>query len=87
MLVMIVGSTKFFLPLESHLDIPAEIAKLEEELHYQKGFLASVEKKLSNERFVAGAPEQVLVMERKKQADSIARIAVIENQLTNLRKG
>ena len=87
MLALIVGSTKFFLPLESHLDIPAEIEKLEEELHYQKGFLASVDKKLSNERFVAGAPEQVVAMERKKQADSIARIAVIENQLTNLRKG
>jgi len=86
MFSMIVDSTEFFVPLENQIDVAAEIEKLKTELGYQQGFLASVEKKLSNERFMAGAPEQVIAMERKKQSDAQARIAVIEQQLESFRK-
>ena len=65
--------------------IDAEIAKLTVELIYVKGFLKSVENKLSNEKFVNGAPEKVLEMERKKQADSLAKIATIELSLASLK--
>ena len=61
-----------------------EKKKLEEELKYTQGFLKGVEKKLSNERFVNNAPEQVVERERKKKADAESRISVIENQLNNL---
>ena len=57
---------------------------LQEELKYTKGFLASVEKKLSNERFVAGAPEKVLSMERQKQTDAQAKIKLLEEKLASL---
>jgi len=67
------------------VDIEAEIAKLEEELKYTEGFLKSVEKKLTNERFVNNAPEQVVAMERKKQEDAQNKIAVIREQLISLR--
>ena len=62
------------------------IKKLEEELKYAQGFLKSVEAKLSNERFVSGAPAAVVDKERKKKADAEAKIAVIEQQLAGLRK-
>ena len=80
----IVRSTEFFIPLEGAVDVEAEKEKLEEELKYTKGFLKGVEKKLSNERFVNNAPEQVVERERKKKADAEARISVIENQLKSL---
>ena len=82
----IVGSTEFFIPLTDNIDVEAEIKKLEEELKYTQGFLKGVEAKLSNERFVNGAPAAVVEKERKKQADAEARIAVIEQQLAGLRK-
>ena len=82
----IVGSTEFFVPLTSNVDIEAEIKKLEEELKYAQGFLKSVEAKLSNERFVSGAPAAVVDKERKKKADAEAKIAVIEQQLAGLKK-
>ena len=81
----IVGSTEFFVPLTGSVDVEAEIKKLEEELKYAKGFLQSVEAKLSNERFVNGAPAAVVEKERKKKADAEAKIAVIEQQLAGLR--
>ena len=68
------------------MDVEAEIKKLEEELKYTQGFLKSVEGKLSNERFVNGAPATVVDKERKKKADAEAKIAVIEQQLAGLRK-
>ena len=61
-----------------------EKKKLEEELHYTKGFLKSVQSKLQNEKFMAGAPEQVVAMERKKEADAMSTIAVLEEKLTSL---
>ncbi len=82
----IVGSTEFFVPLTGSVDVEAEIKKLEEELEYAQGFLKSVEAKLSNERFVSGAPAAVVDKERKKKADAEAKIAVIEQQLAGLRK-
>ena len=82
----IVGSTEFFVPLTGSVDVEAEIKKLEEELKYAQGFLKSVEAKLSNERFVSGAPAAVVDKERKKKADAEAKISVIEQQLAGLRK-
>ncbi len=82
----IVGSTEFFVPLTGSVDVEAEIKKLEEKLKYAQGFLKSVEAKLSNERFVNGAPAAVVDKERKKKADAEAKIAVIEQQLAGLRK-
>ena len=82
----IVGSTEFFVPLTGSVDVEAEIKKLEEELKYAQGFLKSVEAKLSNERFVSGAPAAIVDKERKKKADAEAKIAVIEQQLSGLRK-
>ena len=80
-----VKSNEYFIPIAGNIDVEAEIAKLTEELNYTKGFLKSVEGKLSNEKFVNGAPEKVLEMERKKQADSLAKIATIEQSLANLK--
>jgi valyl-tRNA synthetase len=77
---------EFFIPLTDGVDHEEEIRKLEEELVYQEGFLESVMKKLSNEKFVANAPEKVITTERKKEADSRARIATIRESLAHLRK-
>ena len=83
---LIIKTTEFYIPLSQNVDIEAEIEKLETDLKYQQGFLATVDKKLSNERFVSGAPEQVVAVEKKKQADALARISVIKAQLKNLKK-
>ena len=80
-----VKSNEYFIPITGNIDVEAEIAKLTEELIYTKGFLKSVEAKLSNEKFVAGAPEKVLEMERKKQTDSLAKIATIEQSIAGLK--
>ena len=71
-----------FIPLAGNVDQVAEKAKLEEELRYAKGFLKSVQKKLSNERFVNNAPEKVIEMERKKEADALEKIRVLEKSLS-----
>jgi valyl-tRNA synthetase len=81
----IVRSTEFFIPLEGKLDLQAEIQKLEEELKYTHGFLTGVEKKLGNQAFVNNAPEQVVALEKKKKADALARIRIIEQQLKSLK--
>lgn len=82
----IVGSQEFYIPLSSSINVEEEIAKLEEELKYTKGFLSSVSKKLSNERFVNNAPAAVVDKEKQKQTDAEARITVIEEQLKNFGK-
>lgn len=79
-----VKSNEYFIPVSGNIDIAAEIAKLTEELKYTQGFLRSVQAKLSNEKFVAGAPVQVLENERKKEADALAKIATIEQSLKSL---
>jgi valyl-tRNA synthetase len=81
----IVDGNEFFIPFGENIDVEAEIKKIEEELQYTKGFLVSVQKKLSNEKFVAGAPEQVVASERKKEADAVNKITILEEKLTALK--
>ncbi|WP_298397059.1 valine--tRNA ligase [Flavobacterium sp.] len=80
-----VKSNEYFIPITGNIDVQAEVAKLTEELNYTKGFLKSVQAKLSNEKFVNGAPEKVLEMERKKEADALAKIATIEQSIAGLK--
>lgn len=80
-----VKSNEYFVPIAGNINIEEEIEKLTTELEYTKGFLASVDKKLSNERFVAGAPEQVIAIEKKKQADALAKIATLEQSIASLK--
>ncbi len=81
-----VKSNEFFIPFSENIDVEAEFKKLTEELNYNQGFLKSVQKKLSNERFVNNAPEQVITNERKKESDAIAKIAMLEESLKSLKK-
>ena len=76
-----VRSNEFFVPLGQSVDVEAELEKLNQELVYTKGFLNSVNKKLSNQRFVDSAPEQVVAMEKKKQSDAQTKINMLENQI------
>lgn len=80
-----VGVTEYAIPLESNINVDEEIARLKADLEYQLKFLAGVEKKLSNERFVASAPEKVVALERKKQSDANEKIAAIRAALAALR--
>ena len=81
----IVKTTQYFIPMGDNVNIEEEIAKLEKDLSYYEGFLTSVMKKLSNERFVSSAPAQVVANERAKQADAEAKIAALKEQLAALR--
>ena len=81
-----VGTAEFAVPVAGSIDVEAEIAKLEADLEYTRGFLASVEKKLNNERFVANAPAAVVEGERKKKADAESKIATMEQALQALKK-
>ncbi|WP_297553585.1 valine--tRNA ligase [uncultured Alistipes sp.] len=80
----LVKTTQYFVPLAGCIDPEAERRKLADDLTYYEGFLASVMKKLSNERFVQSAPEKVVANERAKQADAEAKIAAIRAQLAAL---
>jgi valyl-tRNA synthetase len=77
-------STEFFIPLGSKIDLQEELRKLSEELAYARGFLQTVEKKLSNERFVSGAPAEVVNVEKQKKADAEAKILALEGQIKTL---
>lgn len=79
-----VGANEYFIPISGPVDRETEIEKLQEELTYNEGFLKSVEKKLSNERFVAKAPEKVVEMERRKKTDAEAKIETIKLSLKAL---
>ncbi|NCF31108.1 MAG: valine--tRNA ligase, partial [Bacteroidetes bacterium] len=79
-----VGQSEFFIPINQAVDPEEERKKLTQELEYAKGFLKSVEKKLSNERFVANAPSKVIELERKKAADAKEKISLLENSLSQL---
>ncbi len=79
-----VGATEYSIPLAGNINVEEEREKLNTELKRYQGFLAGVEKKLSNERFVANAPEQVVALERKKQSDAKEKIAAIEQALAAL---
>jgi len=76
-----VSKTEFFIPLSGGVDLDAEREKIQKEIDYLKGFLASVDKKLSNERFVSNAPEKVIELERKKAADAQEKIEGLEKSL------
>ena len=80
-----VGTDEFAVPLGNMIDVEAEIAKQEAQLKHLEGFLAGIKKKLSNEKFVANAPEAVVAMERKKQKDSEEKIAALKDSLVALR--
>ncbi|WP_439881714.1 valine--tRNA ligase [Pontibacter sp. MBLB2868] len=80
----IVSGDEFFIPMEGNIDVEAERERLQKELEYTKGFLVAVDKKLSNERFVSGAPEAVIANERKKKADAEAKINAIQQSLASL---
>lgn len=80
-----VGTDEFAVPLGDMIDTEAEIAKLEAQLKHLEGFLVGIRKKLSNEKFVANAPEAVVAMERKKLSDSEEKIAAIKESLAALK--
>ena len=79
-----VKSNEYFIPIAGNIDVEAEIQKINEELNYTRGFLLSVQKKLSNERFVNNAPAQVVELERKKATDAEAKIETLEKSLKSL---
>ncbi len=80
-----VGTDEFAVPLGNMIDVAAEIEKMEAQLKHLEGFLAGVQKKLSNEKFVANAPEAVVAMERKKQSDSEEKIAALKESIAALK--
>ena len=80
----IVKTTQYFVPLSNRIDVTAELKKLNDELTYLEGFLASVLKKLGNERFVTNAPAKVVETERAKQADAEAKIKAIRERIASL---
>ena len=81
----LVKTTQYFVPMSGKIDLEAERKKLADDLAYYEGFLASVMKKLSNERFVQSAPEKVVANERAKQADAEAKIAALKEQLAAMK--
>ena len=81
-----VKSNEYFVPISNeNIDVEAEVKKLEAELKRAEGFLFGITKKLSNERFVANAPAQVITIERKKEADTVAKIETIKSSLKALK--
>ncbi|MBR2203399.1 MAG: valine--tRNA ligase [Prevotella sp.] len=81
-----IGTREYAIPLGSLIDVAAEIAKAEAELKHLQGFIVGVQKKLSNERFVANAPEAVVALERKKESDAKEKIATLEQTIAELKK-
>ena len=80
-----VGADEWYIPIDKEIDVEKEIVIIEEEIKYLQGFLKSVVKKLSNERFVQNAPEKVVLMEKKKQEDGEKRISALKEKLENLK--
>jgi valyl-tRNA synthetase len=78
------GTTEFTVQLEGKIDVEKEKESILKDIEYQKGFLSSVEKKLGNEKFVSGAPANVIDNERRKKADAEAKIKALEERLTSL---
>ncbi|MDM8160744.1 valine--tRNA ligase [Labilibaculum sp. K2S] len=81
----IVNAVEYFIPLGDLVDVEEELKKMEEELKYTKGFLISVQKKMSNERFVNNAPAKVIEIEKKKMADAEAKIKVLEDRIASMK--
>ena len=80
----LVGAIEVSIPLSAKLDLAEEKSKTEEEIKYLKGFLISVEKKLSNEKFMAGAPQKVVDIELKKKQDAQDKLNLLEEKLKSL---
>jgi len=83
-LTFLVKSTEFYIPVGSSINVESELKKLNEELKYYRGFLESVNKKLSNDRFVNSAPQQIVDAEKKKKEDAENKIRIIEEQIRSL---
>ncbi len=81
----IVNAIEYFIPLGDLVNVEEELKKMEEELKYTKGFLMSVQKKMSNERFVNNAPAKVIEIEKKKMADAEAKIKVLEDRIASMK--
>jgi valyl-tRNA synthetase len=79
-----VQSNEYFIPISGAINIEEELAKIQDELKYTEGFLKSVRAKLTNERFVSNAPTQVIEIERKKEADALAKIETLKASLASL---
>jgi valyl-tRNA synthetase len=80
----IVSNNEYYIPFGDSIDVEAEKTKIQEELKYTRGFLASVQGKLKNENFVSGAPAKVVEIERKKEADALSKISILEEKLATL---
>lgn len=80
----LVRGNEFYVPFGEEIDLAAERKKMEEELTYTKGFLRSVQSKLTNEKFMSGAPAQVVEMERKKENDALVKIKLLEEKIKEL---
>jgi len=81
----ITKNNEYFIPFGDEIDVEAEIEKIQKDLEYAKGLLNIVQKKLSNEKFVAGAPEHLVANERKKEADTATKIELLENKIKELK--
>ena len=79
----LVHSNEFFIPFGDSVDVESERKKIEEELQYTKGFLQIVQNKLTNEKFVSGAPDAVVANEKKKEADALHKISILEDKLAS----
>ena len=80
-----IGTDEFAVPLGDMIDVAAEIEKQEAQLKHLEGFLTGIKKKLSNEKFVAHAPEAVVALERKKQSDSEEKITALKESIAALK--
>jgi valyl-tRNA synthetase len=80
----LVGTNEYYIPLGNKVNINEELEKLEKELEYTQGFLSVVNKKLNNDKFVSGAPANVVASERKKQSDAESKIKILEENITRL---
>ena len=81
-----VSTTNFFVPLNDHINVEEEVAKMEADIAYLEKFLKGVNAKLANEKFVANAPEKVLEIEKKKQLDATTKIAALQERIASLKK-
>ncbi|MCC6370053.1 MAG: valine--tRNA ligase, partial [Bacteroidia bacterium] len=80
----VIGTTEFYIPLATTLNKEEEMERLTKDLEYNKGFLKSVQVKLSNEKFVSNAKAEIIAAERKKESDALSKIKAIEEQLAAL---